>query len=249
MKRDVNGIPIFAKELLILTPFQHLLGNLFVRVLNRIRVEGGDILGRLPARNVLFVSNHQTYFMEGIALMTEFDHQRRPLLHWCSKAGTGNCYYIVDADTARMDGWMHRVIEWGGAVTVTRTWKKSDGETDEADISMEQVASDQMKVVDAIHGGWVILFPQGTTTPFSKGRKGTAHIIKQARCAVVPVVVDGFSTAFHKSKPCRPMKLGTELSIRFKLPLEINYDDPEEVILDGIMDAIEQSDRYRPADS
>jgi 1-acyl-sn-glycerol-3-phosphate acyltransferase len=247
MKKDVNGIPVFLKELFILTPFQHLLGTLFLNVFNRLTVEGGDVLKRLPGKNVLFVSNHQTYFMEGIALMTEFDHVRRPVRHWCGKAGTGNCYYIADADTARMNGRMRHVIEWGGAVTVTRTWKKSDGEPDAADVSMDQVAADQGKVVRAIHDGWVILFPQGTTTPFSKGRKGTAHIVKRANCMVVPVVVDGFSEAFHKSKLCRPRKPGTRLKIRFKDPIDLNVNESEDAILEKIMDAIEQTDRYKTA--
>ena len=88
MKRDVNNIPVFVKELLILTPFQHLMGTLFLNVLNRLKVEGREVLKKLPDKNVLFVSNHQTYFMEGIAMMAEFDYIRQPLLHWCWKAKT-----------------------------------------------------------------------------------------------------------------------------------------------------------------
>jgi 1-acyl-sn-glycerol-3-phosphate acyltransferase len=246
MKRDVNNIPVLIKEIFILTPFQHLLGTLFINVLNKLKVEGKEILKQLPDKNVLFVSNHQTYFMEGIALMTEFDHILQPVKHWCWKAITGHCYYIVALETAQMKGWVHRVIEWGGAVTVTRTWKKSNQDLGEGDVSMEQVEKDQGKVIGAIKDGWVITFPQGTTTPFTKGRKGTAHIIKLAKCIVVPVVVDGFSDAFHKSKPCWPIKLGSRLKIRFKSPLDINYDDSEEDIVKQIMDAIEQSDRFRP---
>ena len=246
MKRDVNDLPVFIKELFILTPFQHLLGTLFINVLNKLKVEGREILKQLPHENVLFVSNHQTYFMEGIALMVEFDRTRQPVLHWCWKARTGNCYYIVAIETAQKKGWVHRIIEWGGAVTVTRTWRKADQDLDAVEVSVEQVEKDQEKVIRAIHDGWVITFPQGTTTPFSKGRKGTARIIKQAKCIVVPVVVDGFSKAFDKSKACRPIKLRTTLKIRFKTPMEINYDDSEEAILNQIMEAIEQSDRFLP---
>jgi len=246
MKRDVNNIPVFIKELFILTPFQHLMGTFFLKVLNRLKVEGRETLKQLPCKNVLFVSNHQTYFMEGIALMVEFDHIRRPVRHWCWKAGTGNCYYIVALETAQQKGGIHRVIEWGGAVTVTRTWKKSDQNLKAGEVPKEHVEKDQRKVISAINDGWVITFPQGTTTPFSKGRKGTARIIKQSKCIVVPVVVDGFSEAFHKSKPCWPIKMGTRLKIRFKTPMDINYDDSEEAIVNQIMDAIEQSERFRP---
>lgn len=246
MKRDVNNLPVLIKEMFILTPFQHLLGTLFLNVLNKLKVEGREVLKQLPHENVLFVSNHQTYFMEGIALMVEFDRSRQPVMHWFWKASTGNCYYIVAFETAQMKGWLHRVIEWGGAVSVTRTWRKANQDLEAVEVSVEQVEKDQGKVISAIHDGWVITFPQGTTTPFSKGRKGTARIIKQAKCIVVPVVVDGFSKAFHKSKPCWPIKLKTQLKIRFKAPMDINYDDSEEAILNQIMDAIEQSDRFQP---
>lgn len=246
MKKDVNDIPVFVKELFILTPFQHLLGTFFLKVLNKLKVEGCEVLKQLPDENVLFVSNHQTYFMEGIALMVEFDHIRRPVKHWCWKAGTGNCYYIVALETAKIKGWIHRVFEWGGAVTVNRTWKRADRQLGACEVSIEQVERDQRKVISALKDGWVITFPQGTTTPFSRGRKGTARIIKESKCTVVPVVVDGFSKAFHKSKPCWPLRLNTCLKIRFNTPMDINYDDSEETIINQIMDAIEQSDKFRP---
>ena len=245
MKKDVNGIPVIIKEIFILTPFQHILGTLFMNVLNRLKIEGRDIVRNLPGSNVLFVSNHQTYFMEGIALMTEFDHIRRPFLHWFWKAKTGHCYYIVALETAQMKGALHRIIELGGAVTISRTWRKGNETIDDPSVSIEQVRDDQQKVIDAVKDGWVLTFPQGTTIPFSKGRRGTAHIIKKSRCVVVPVIVEGFSEAFHKSKPCKPLKLGSRLKIRFKQPMDINYDDPEDEILEQIMDAIEQTDRFR----
>lgn len=245
MKKDVNGIPVILKEIFILSPFQHILGTFFLNILNRLRVEGREIVRALPPRNVLFVCNHQTYFMEGIALMTEFDHIMHPVLHWFWKAKSGHCYYIVALETAQMKGALHRIIEWGGAVTVNRTWKKGEDTFDSTDLQVDQIIQDQKKVADAIQDGWVITFPQGTTTPFTKGRKGTARIIKNSRCIVVPVIVDGFSEAFHKSKPCKPLKLRSRLSIRFKPPLAIDYDDSEDKILEQVMDAIEQSDRYR----
>lgn len=247
MRKDVNDIPVFIKELFILTPFQHLMGTVFLKVLNRLKVDGREVLKQLPHKNVLFVSNHQTYFMEGIALMVEFDHTKQPFKHWCWKAVTGNCYYIVAIETASVKGWIHRVIEWGGAVTVTRTWKKPDADQSVCNASLEQVENDQKRVISALNDGWVITFPQGTTTPFAKGRKGISCIIKQSKCIVVPVVVDGFSTAFHKSKPCWPVKPGTRLKIVFKTPLDIDYDDTDESIINQVMDAIEQSEKFRPA--
>lgn len=246
MKRDVNNIPVFFKELLMHTPIHHIIGIFFLRFFNRLEVEGRDILKNLPHNNVLFVSNHQTFYMEGIALMTEFNRVRQPFMHWFWKAKTGNCYYIVAIETARKKGIMLRLIEWAGAVTVTRTWRRGEQALQRGAISMEQVVKDQGKVAQAIHEGWVITFPQGTITPFSVGRKGTAHIIKQAKCIVVPVVIDGFARAFHREKLCRPVRRGVRLKLKFKAPLDIDYDDTPENILDQVMEGIEQSGRYMP---
>jgi len=246
MKRDINNIPVFIKELLIQTPIHHIIGTLFIRILNRLEVEGREYLEKLPPENVLFVSNHQTFYMEGIAIMTEFNRVKHPFLNWFWKAATGRCYYIVAVETAQIKGWMNRLIEWAGAVSVTRTWRRGDRSLQRNEVTMESVRRDQEKVVRAIKDGWVITFPQGTITPFLKGRKGTAYIIKQAKCIVVPVVIDGFSEAFKENKLCRPIKLRSRLNMRFKEPMNINFDDPAEVIIDQIMDAIEQSERFRP---
>jgi 1-acyl-sn-glycerol-3-phosphate acyltransferase len=253
MKRDVNNIPVLFKELLIQTPINHFIGTLFLRILNRLEVTGREHLTNLPRSNVLFVSNHQTFYMEGIALMTEFNRVKQPFLHWFWKAATGRCYYIVAVETAQIKGWMNRLIEWAGAVTVTRTWRRGDRSLQRGEVTMENVKRDQAKIVRAIKDGWVITFPQGTITPFLKGRKGTAYIIKEARCIVVPVVIDGFSKAFKENKLCSPLKLPVVnghsrslLTMRFKAPMDINFDDPADVIIDQIMDAIEQSERFRP---
>ena len=102
---------------------------------------------------------------------------------------------------------------------------------------------DTQKIDQALSKSWVITFPQGTTKPFAPGRKGTAHIIKNNKPIVVPVVINGFWRAFTK-KGLTFKKVGTPLTIRFKAPLNIDYNASVEVILDQIMDAIEQSKDY-----
>ncbi|MBD0332838.1 MAG: hypothetical protein ICV66_09290, partial [Chitinophagaceae bacterium] len=39
-------------------------------------------------------------------------------------------------------------------------------------------------------------------------------------------------------------KKGIQLSVTFKPPLNINYENPPEVILEQVMDAIEQSKKF-----
>ena len=39
----------------------------YLSLLNEVQAEGDDVLDELPRRNVIFLANHQTYFMEAIA--------------------------------------------------------------------------------------------------------------------------------------------------------------------------------------
>jgi hypothetical protein len=57
------------------------------------------------------------------------------------------------------------------------------------------------------------------------------------------VVINGFWRAFDK-KGLRFKKKGVLLSVRFKAPLDIDYNAPVDVILSQVMDAIEQSREY-----
>ena len=50
----------------------------------------------------------------------------------------------------------------------------------------------------ALDDGWVITFPQGTTTAFKPVRKGTAHMILKNKPTVIPIVIDGFRRSFDK---------------------------------------------------
>ncbi len=95
------------------------------------------------------------------------------------------------------------------------------------------------KIARALENNWVIQFPQGTTTPFAPGRKGTAHLIKMNRPIVIPIVIDGFSRAFDK-KGLKMKNRGTVLSVQFKECMPVDYDAPVEEILNDIMTAIGQ---------
>ncbi len=88
--------------------------------------------------------------------------------------------------------------------------------------------------------GWVITFPQGTTKSFKPVRKGTAHIIKQHKPIVVPIVIDGFRRAFDK-KGLRVKKKNILQSFTIKEPLEIDYENETiEQIVEKVEYAIEQ---------
>jgi 1-acyl-sn-glycerol-3-phosphate acyltransferase len=209
---------------------------------NTVEIEGTENLKNLPHKNVLFVSNHQTYFGDVIAFVHIFC-----AVKWGKFNKLGIPYYLLNpftnvffvaAEETMNSSWLTRLFKLGGALTVKRTWR-AEG----ADVSRDRDVVDTQKIDKALSKSWVITFPQGTTKPFAPGRKGTAHIIKNNQPIVVPVVINGFWRAFTK-KGLTFKKVGTPLTVRFKPVLEIDYNSSVEVILDQVMDAIEQSKVY-----
>lgn len=211
-------------------------------IMNRIKIQGTEYIENLPASNVLFVSNHQTYFADVISFIHIFC-----AVKWRKRNRLGVPYYLLNpftrvyyvaAEETMKSSWISRVFTLAGALTVKRTWKKDGNETRRG-----LDPSDTRKIQRALDKAWVITFPQGTTKPFAPGRKGTAYIIKNCRPVVVPVVIQGFWRAFDK-KGLKFKRKGTRLSVCFKPPLIIDYDAPPETILEQVMDAIEQSKKY-----
>jgi 1-acyl-sn-glycerol-3-phosphate acyltransferase len=212
-------------------------------MVNRLKITGTEHLSRLPKSNVLFVSNHQTYFADVITFLHIFC-----AVKWRKKNRLGMPYYLLNpftdvfyvaAEETMKGSWMSRIFALGGALTVKRTWKK-DGN----DVRRGLDPSDTRKITRALEDSWVITFPQGTTKPFAPGRKGTALIIKQNRPVVVPVVINGFWRAFSK-KGLTFKKRGVLLTVNFKEPLSIDYDASTDAILAEIMDAIGQSKKFK----
>jgi 1-acyl-sn-glycerol-3-phosphate acyltransferase len=144
----------------------------------------------------------------------------------------------VAAEETMKGSWISRFFALGGALTVKRT-RRAEGKEVRGGLD----PSDKRKIKRALASSWVITFPQGTTKPFAPARKGTAYIIKNHKPIVVPVVINGFWRAFTK-KGLTFKKKGSLLTVRFKAPLVIDYDQPVEVILEQVMDAIEQSKRF-----
>jgi 1-acyl-sn-glycerol-3-phosphate acyltransferase len=211
-------------------------------LINRLQISGTEHIQDLPKRNVLFVSNHQTYFADVITFLHIFC-----AVKWRKRNRLGIPYYLLNpftkvyyvaAEETMKGSWISRLFTLAGALTVKRTWR-SEG----TEVRRGLDPSDTRKITRALDENWVITFPQGTTKPFAPGRKGTAHIIKLKKPIVVPVVINGFWRAFNK-KGLKFKKKGSLLSVRFKEPLEIDYEESAESILARIMDAIEQSKQH-----
>lgn len=215
-----------------------------LNLINRLHVNGMEKLRSLPKSNVMFVSNHQTYFAEVIAMLHIFG-----AVSWGKKKKLGIPYYLlwpytrvqfVSAEETMKKNWLSKLFALAGSIMVKRVWV-----TDAKETRKGLDPSDTRKITRALDKNWIITFPQGTTTAFVAGRKGTAFIIKHQKPIVIPVVVEGFNTAFDK-KGLKLLKKGTRLSITFKDPMQIDFEQSTEKILEDIMDAIEQSKKFMP---
>lgn len=213
-------------------------------IINRLKISGTENIKNLPPNNVLFVSNHQTYFADVITFLHVFC-----AVKWGKKDRLGvpyyflnpytNVYYVAAEETMK-SSWISKLFTLAGAITVKRTWKPEIGE-----VRKGLDPSDTRKITRALDNNWVITFPQGTTTPFAPGRKGTAVIVRANKPIVIPVVIDGFWKAFNKTG-LKLKKKGTLLTVTFKPPMELDYDASAEEILDKIMFAIEQHPDQKP---
>ena len=210
--------------------FGHLTA-LQLRVFNRLHIDGIDQLKRLPARGVLLVSNHLTQFMDPIAICHSVSYLRRPYLIWPRT----DLYIVAAIETMKNNGWLRRVMAYNGTICIKRTWKESD-RLIERKVDPEDIE----KINTGLKGGWVLTFPQGTTTPGAPGRIGCAHIIKQFRPIVVPIRLDGFREAFDKTG-LKMRKLGVRLRVHYGRPLEIDYDLPASTILATVMAGISET--------
>ena len=211
-------------------------------IINSINITGTEHFKNLPKRNVLFVSNHQTYFADVIMFLhifcaVKWRRQNRLGIPLYLLNPFTRVYYVAAVETMK-SSFISRIFGWAGAITVKRTWRAEGKE-----IRRGLDPGDTRKIGRALENNWVITFPQGTTKPFAPGRKGTAFIIKNYKPIVVPVVISGFWRAFNK-KGLKFKKKGTILNVHFKEPLQLTYEESTETILEKVMDAIEQSKKF-----
>ena len=209
------------------------------RGFNELQIDGSEVLKNLPDTNVLFISNHQTYFTDVVAMFHVFnaslngrdDSIKNVGYLWNPKL---NLYYVAAKETMKA-GLLPKILAYVGSVSIERTWR-AEGQ----DVNRQVKMSDISNIGKALNDGWVITFPQGTTTPFKPIRKGTAHIIKRYKPVVVPIVIDGFRRSFDK-KGIRIKKKNILQSMEIKEPLDIDYENESIAnIVEKIEYAIEQ---------
>ena len=235
-KKDCLGHSIFLRRLLIT-----LLGLVSYRrffVFNKLKAEGAEILKTLPKKNVLFISNHQTYFADVAGMLhifnsTSYKNKKGKNSLWYLFHPMLDVYYIAALETMKA-GFLPKLLAYTGSISIERTWRLKG-----KDINRKVKMSDVNNISRVLQNNWVITFPQGTTKPFTPVRRGTSHIIKTEKPLVVPIVIDGFRDAFGK-QGLKIQQKNSVLKIRIKPPLTINYEASTEEIIVKITEAIEQ---------
>ncbi len=93
---------------------------------NQLKIEGSEILKNLPDKNVLFVSNHQTYFADVVAMFHVFnaslsgrDNSIKNVGYlWNPKL---NIYYIAAKETMK-SSLLAKLMAYAGSISIRRTW-------------------------------------------------------------------------------------------------------------------------------
>ncbi len=162
----------------------------YFRLLNRVHATGDAILDTLPRKNVVFLSNHQTYFMEAIAF---FD-----LVYVKHALPLEDPFTRFSAATETMQkNLVTQLFTKAGGVTFRRSFREG-GKDVKRTVDFEGIA----KVEEAIATGWLLHFPAGTTQKGAPLRPGVAQLLHRTKAVAVPVRVDGFrELLLHKQIP------------------------------------------------
>ena len=218
-KKDLFGHILIIKKFLII-----IIGIFSYKKFSgekKIKIEGTDNIPNKKLKNVLFISNHQTYFLDAIGIIHVLNStingnkNNLKILSYLLKPKL-NTYYIAAKETMN-SGIIPKILSYTGAILIERTWRENGKK-----IKRSVNNNDIININKALKQGWLITFPQGTTSNSGTVRKGTSHIILNNKPLVIPIVINGFADKFEK-KSLKIKNPNQDISITFKKPLKINY--------------------------
>jgi 1-acyl-sn-glycerol-3-phosphate acyltransferase len=186
----------------------------YFRLLNHVQAAGDALLETLPRSNVIFLANHQTYFLEAIAFFDlVYLRHGLPLEHPVLR-------FSAAEETMKMNP-LTMLMRMAGGVTLRRRFRDRGHEVNRP-VDLEGVA----RIQEAIRTGWLLHFPAGTTREGAPIRSGIARILHDTRPVAVPVRVDGFRRMLLLRQV--PGKLFRSCSIHIQPPLDLQafYDAP-----------------------
>ena len=99
------------------------------RGFNQLNIEGSEIFKNLPDNNVLFISNHQTYFADVVAMFHVFNASLSGRIDSIKNVGylwnpKLNLYYVAAKETLK-SGLLPRIMAYAGSVSIERTWREN----------------------------------------------------------------------------------------------------------------------------
>jgi len=186
----------------------------YLAILNDVQVDGDGVLKSLPRRNVVFLANHQTYFLEALAFfdLVYVRHQfplEDPVLRFSA------------AEETMKKNLLTKLMTVVGGVTFRRSFREG-GVDVQRPVDLDGVA----RVEEAIHDGWLLHFPAGTTKKGAPLRSGVSRLLHNTKAVALPLRVDGFrELLLHKQVPG---KLFKRCSLKIHPPLDLDefYADP-----------------------
>jgi 1-acyl-sn-glycerol-3-phosphate acyltransferase len=186
----------------------------YLAILNDVQVEGDGVLKELPRRNVVFLANHQTYFLEALAFfdLVYVRHQfplEDPLLRFSA------------AEETMKKNLLTKLMGLAGGVMFRRSFREGGVDVNRP-VDMDGVA----RVEEAIRDGWLLHFPAGTTRKGAPLRSGVSRLLHSTKAVALPLRVDGFrDLLLHKQVPG---KLFKRCSLKIHRPLELDafYEKP-----------------------
>jgi len=125
LKRNPFGHILFLKRLLIL--FAGFATHARYKRFNTLQIEGSEVLRKLPGKKVLFVSNHQTYFADVVAMFHVFNASLQGRENSIKNAlyllrPKLNLYYIAAKETMN-DSLLAKILAYAGSISIERTWR------------------------------------------------------------------------------------------------------------------------------
>lgn len=186
----------------------------YFRLLNQVKVDNEALLDALPRQGVVFLSNHQTYFMEAIAF---FD------LVYVRKGFPMESPYLrfSAAEETMKTNLLTTILTKAGGVTFRRSFREG-GKDVKRPVDLDGVA----KVEEAIAGGWLLHFPAGTTKKDAPLRPGVAQLLHRSKAVAVPMRVSGFRNLLvHKQIPGKLFK-ACKITLHPPLDLAKFYAEP-----------------------
>ena len=126
------------------------------RGFNELQIEGSDIIKNLPDTNVLFISNHQTYFADVIAMFHVFNASLSGRLDNIKNVGylwnpKLNMYYVAAKETMK-SGLIPKIFAYTGSISIERTWR-SKGQDVNRQVKMSDITNIKRALEIAAAGG------------------------------------------------------------------------------------------------